>query len=99
QCRLVVEIKQPKDGTHHRGIEQRLVDTLNKNDLKTSAIVISFYEDSLRLVHEIDPEITTGYLFAKPVLSLSHLKRDLGIQYVGPHFLLATADFINQAHS
>jgi len=98
RCRLFVEIKQPKDGSSHVGIEARLLRTLRVNKLERSAIVISFYKDSLRRLHELDPKLVTGYLFVNPGTSLESVKQELGVSYVAPHYLLSNASLIERAH-
>ena len=95
---LVVEIKQPKDGTHHQGIEKRLIALLKKNDILESTVVISFYADSLKVLHKLEPALATGYLFGGTALRPNELKRELGVSYAGPHYKLATAEYIRECH-
>jgi glycerophosphoryl diester phosphodiesterase len=99
RCRLVVEIKQPGDGTYHEGIESRLLEMLKKNKLVESSVVISFYPNSLRALRKLDPTVTTGFLYSHPAVTLKKVKEELGVQYIGPHFLLANKALIEQAHS
>ena len=97
-CRLVIEIKHPKDGTRHRGIERRLVDLLKEQNLLESSIVISFYADSVKRFHQLAPQVDTGFLFSKTPRDLKGLKRKLGISYLGPRNTLVTRNFIRKAH-
>lgn len=98
RCRLFVEVKQPKDGTYHKGIEARLLKVLEENELTDTTVVISFYENTLRRLHELSPQLTTGYLYRHPGYTLSAAKKELGVKYVGPHYLQATDSFIQEAH-
>lgn len=98
RCRLVIEIKHPKDGTRHLGIEQRLVDFLKQHHLLESSIVISFYADSLKRFHQLAPKVNKGFLFSKTPGNLRRLKRELGLSYLGPRNTLVTPSFIRRAH-
>lgn len=97
RCLLIVEIKHPKK-KRHKGIERRLLKTLKEYDVISKTIVISFDKKSLRLLRELSPELQTGWLFATPPLALEKTVKDLGVSYLGPHFLLATPSLIERAH-
>ena len=89
RCVLVVEVKHPK-GSRHQGIERRLVDLLAENELTTSALVISFDSVTLKRVHEIEPSIKTGFLYRIPTVLADSAKKEMGVSYLCPHYLLAT---------
>jgi glycerophosphoryl diester phosphodiesterase len=98
RTRLVIEIKHPHDGSRHRGIEGRLVKLLKEKDLVDSAIVISFDRRSLIRVHDLEPRLSTGFLLRTPGYSMKKVKKEIGVTYVGPYFLLATPEFVARAH-
>jgi glycerophosphoryl diester phosphodiesterase len=98
RCVLVVEVKHPKKG-RHSGIERRLVQLLKQNDLLESSLVISFDAVTMQRLHELEPDLKTGFLFRLPQASLIDIKSKLGVKYVCPHFLLATPGLIKEAHS
>lgn len=96
-CKLVVEIKHPKDG-HHQGIEQVLVDQLHRAGADDRAIVISFDESSLKKLEEIEPELPTGYLYSGRPIDPKQVRDELGIEYLGPHFSAVTGAYVRKAH-
>lgn len=98
RCVLVVEVKHPK-GSRHQGIERRLVDLLAENELTTSALVISFDSVTLKRVHEIEPSIKTGFLYRIPTVLADSAKKEMGVSYLCPHYLLATPSMIKKAHA
>ena len=96
-CGLVIEVKQPKDGTRHRGIERRVVDFLARNRLTEETIIISFYRDSLVRFHHLEPKLQLGFLFGRPIWSLSQAKSEMGLSYLGPYHKLVTPNFVKKA--
>lgn len=95
---LFVEIKQPKNG-RHEGIEQILVDQLDRAQADSRTVVISFDEQSLKEVHEIDPALATGLLYAGKPIDIEKKRDELGIQYVAPHFAMINRDYVEEAHA
>ena len=97
QTPLFIEIKQPKNGRHD-GIEQVLVDQLDRAQADERTVVISFDEPSLKKVHELDPELATGYLYVRPV-DIEKKRDELGIQYVAPHYAIVDREYVEKAHA
>ena len=95
---LFVEIKQPKNG-RHEGIEQILVDQLDRAQADSRTVVISFDETSLKKVHELDPALATGYLYAGRPIDIEKTRDELGIQYLAPHFAMINREFVEEAHA
>lgn len=96
-CRVVVEIKHPHRA-RHQGIEEILLKTLEKEKMLDQVVVISFDRRSLKTLRQLNASLETGYLFGTPT-PLEKLKKELGITFVGPHFRLASAEFIAEAHA
>ena len=94
---LFVEVKHPVNG-RYQGIESRLVELLRENSLIDSAVVISFDKTTVRRVHQLEPKLKTGLLYARPWSSLTEIKK-LGVTYVCPHFFLVTPGLLEEAHS
>ena len=95
---MFVEIKHPH-GSRYEGIESRLLEALRRNDLVGSAVVISFDAASLRTLHELEPELATGYLIGGAI-ETGDLKERLGITYLSPHYSRvdkASAERVRQA--
>ena len=98
RCRLVIEIKHPKDGTRHVGIEKNLAELLSSQSLVESSLVISFYADSIRAFHAFAPKVDAGFLFSTFPRDLVTVKEELGVSYLGPRHSIVTKSFIEQAH-
>jgi glycerophosphoryl diester phosphodiesterase len=96
RCRLLVEIKQPPD-SRHRGIENRLMQSLREHKMVDDVVVISFDAESLRRMHKLEPRLATGYLTARP--TRQEVARELGVTYLAPHFSGIDATFVHQAHA
>lgn len=97
RCRLVVEIKHPPQG-YHQGIEARLVELLKQNRRLGDTIVISFHQDSLERLHELEPQLETGLLYGGDLPEVYQLAQRLGVTYLSPHYGLVTDDYIELAH-
>jgi glycerophosphoryl diester phosphodiesterase len=90
----IVEIKHPHGGRHH-GIEEKLLQVLEGP--LDRYVVITFDQQSLRRLHELKPDLATGFLFSTPQ-DAEAVKRDLGVRYLGPYFRLVNPAFIKAAH-
>jgi glycerophosphoryl diester phosphodiesterase len=58
KVKVFIELKET-------GIEEQVVSLIKKKAMKKSAVIVSFLEDALKKVKEIDPEIETGLIYAK----------------------------------
>ncbi|MBN9415394.1 hypothetical protein ABS71_18945 [bacterium SCN 62-11] len=96
-CKFIIEIKHPHGG-RHVGIEQILIDQLKNTDTENRAVVISFDETSLKTLHALDPELTTGYLYSGKELDPQQTKEELGVTYLGPHFSAVNEEYVEKAH-
>lgn len=90
----IVEIKHPHGGRHDR-IEEKLLEALEGP--LDSYVVITFDRESLRRLHQLKPDLATGYLFTTPV-DAAEVKRELGVRYLGPNFRLVNRAFVDAAH-
>lgn len=95
---LFVEIKHPKNG-RHEGIEQVLIEQLDRAEADSRTVVISFDETSLKKVHELDPGLATGYLYTGRPIDMEKTRDELGIQYLAPHFALVNREYVEEAHA
>lgn len=96
-CQFIIEIKHPKGG-RHVGIEQILIDQLQKSGTEDRSVVISFDESSLKTLHQLEPELATGYLYSGKELDPQQAKDELGVTYLGPHFSAVNEDYVKKAH-
>ena len=95
--KFIIEIKHPKNG-RHLGIEQVVIDTLERAHADDRSVVISFDEQSLRTLHQLDPALNTGYLYGGHKTDLQAIRNDLGVTYIGPHFSEVTPAYVQEAH-
>lgn len=98
QTPLFVEIKHPKNG-RHEGIEQVLIDQLDRAEADSRTVVISFDETSLKKIHELDPGLATGYLYAGKPIDIEKARDEMGIQYLAPHFAMVDRQYVQEAHA
>ncbi|MBX3171698.1 MAG: hypothetical protein KF760_30085 [Candidatus Eremiobacteraeota bacterium] len=96
-CKFIIEIKHPHGG-RHLGIEQVLIDQLQNSGTEERAVVISFDETSLKTLHQLEPGLTTGYLYSGKELDPKQTRAELGVTYLGPHFSAVDAEYVEKAH-
>jgi glycerophosphoryl diester phosphodiesterase len=58
RVKVFIELKET-------GIEEQVASLIKKKAMKKSVVIVSFLEDALKKVKEIDPEIETGLIYAK----------------------------------
>jgi glycerophosphoryl diester phosphodiesterase len=58
KVKVFIELKEA-------GIEEQVVSLVKKKDLLKNIVIVSFLEDALKKVKEIDPEVETGLIYAK----------------------------------
>jgi glycerophosphoryl diester phosphodiesterase len=58
KVRVFIELKET-------GIEEQVLAVVNKKALKKSVVIVSFLEDALHKIRELDAEVETGLIYAK----------------------------------
>jgi glycerophosphoryl diester phosphodiesterase len=87
---ILVELKET-------GIEEQVLNLVHKKGLTENIIIISFHEDALRKVRELDPEIITGLIYIRhknPVQTALNLNA----QYMLPLYRFTHSANIKKAH-
>ncbi len=87
---LFVEIKEPPT-------VEKVVRTLESFGLTHTVAVISFYEEALKGVRELNPNLVTGYIYVKPQNAIITAKR-VGAKIILPRYPLATSKAVAFAH-
>ena len=67
---MLIELKE-------LGVEEQVLSAIHERRLEKNVIIISFLEDTLRKVRELDKEVETGLIYAKhsnPVKAALELK-------------------------
>jgi glycerophosphoryl diester phosphodiesterase len=95
KVQFYLEIKHPH-GARHEGIEAKLVQALEQHQCLERSVVISFDEESLRRLRQLNPRLSTGYLFGHSVPPAQW--QSLGVTHLGPHFRLVDKEFVDNAH-
>lgn len=91
KCGLFIEIKEP-------ATTEKVIETVKKIAKNTDWLaIISFYEDALKTVKEIAPEITTGLIYFKPPGKIFEAK-GLKCELVLPNWKLSTEKAVRFAH-
>jgi glycerophosphoryl diester phosphodiesterase len=87
--RPVIEIKE-------EGIEERILDEVNRAGLTKSAFFVSFSPKSVRRIGELLPAGERGIIFARPIPDPVQLALELGAQLL-PRWDLVTTKLLNSA--
>lgn len=89
RTKFVIELKE-------NGVEDRVVDLINKNNLLEDVFIISFKPKRLKMIKELEPKLRTGLiLFAS--LDPVRLAKDCGADAVAPFRWFITKGFIDRA--
>lgn len=88
--KILVELKET-------GYETKVLDLVKKEDLKDRVILISFHEDVLARVRNIDGEIETGFIYAKSKKPIETALR-LRAQYLVPLYRFVHRRDVAKAH-
>lgn len=88
--KILVELKEA-------GYEKRVLSAIRKEKLKERVIVVSFHEEALAHVREIDKEIETGLIYAK-FRNPMGAALTLNARYLLPLYRFAHASDVEKAH-
>ncbi|MHA1578055.1 MAG: glycerophosphodiester phosphodiesterase [Candidatus Freyarchaeota archaeon] len=88
---LVIELKVP-------GIEERVIETLEKQDALGSVTVTSFLHRSVKRVKEINPGVRTGIIFSSSPVNPSRLALDADADTLFARHKYVTPDMVRNAH-
>ncbi len=87
---LVIELKETET-------EERVVNLVRKNNLIGETFIVSSYQDILKKVKELDPEIKTGLIiFYSP--DPIGLAKECSADVVAPFHNLVTRELVEKAH-
>ncbi len=87
---LFIEIKEPET-------TEQIVRLIQEREAQYWCAIISFYEEALVQSKKIDPSITTGLVYSRPPGKIVEAK-ELGADFVLPHYRLATIKANRYAH-
>jgi len=90
KVKILIELKET-------GLEEDVLSLINKEGLKNNVIIVSFLEEALRKVKEIDDEVEIGLIYVKhkdPIKSALELKAN----YILPIYRFTYAIDVQKAH-
>jgi len=90
KVKILIELKE-------EGYEKKVYDLIKNKGLNDNVIIVSFKEEALRNVRELDPEIETGFIYArfqKPLDKAFELKAN----YVLPLYHFTHTEDVEKAH-
>jgi glycerophosphoryl diester phosphodiesterase len=90
KVKIVIELKET-------GVENQVLSLVRQNELQENVIIVSFIEEALRKVRELDGEVETGLLYVKhknPVKAASELKAS----YLLPFYRFTHTANVKKAH-
>lgn len=90
KVKIVIELKET-------GVENQVISLVRQNDLHENVIVVSFIEEALRKVRELDEKVETGLLYVKhknPVKAASEIKAS----YLLPFYKFTHTANVKKAH-
>ncbi len=93
---FVIEIKNGP--IFYPGIEGKLVQLIEKNDLVDDVIVIAFYHPSLKKIKELNPRIKTGILFVGAFIDPWAVAEQVGADALHPMYEYVTEEMVTAAH-
>ena len=80
------------------GVEKNVLDLVTDRSMLDSIVVSSFYHGSLLAMKELNQDVCTGALIAKPMDGLIPYVVDLGANAMNPLHSLVTHDLVKEAH-
>jgi glycerophosphoryl diester phosphodiesterase len=90
KVKILIELKE-------EGVEEKVLSAVRENGLQKNVIIVSFIEEALRKVRELNKEIETGFIYAKhknPVKSALDLKAS----YLLPLYRFTHTANVKKAH-
>jgi glycerophosphoryl diester phosphodiesterase len=90
KVKILIELKE-------EGVEEKVLSLVQEGGLQKNVIIVSFIEDALRKIRELDKEVETGLIYAKhknPVNSALELKAN----YLLPLYRFTHTANVQKAH-
>ena len=99
-----IEIKEPQNGK--KDIADKTIEEVKKAGLFDKLLVSSFDPEIIIRCKEVDPECKTGFLYSpdrpitytKMVLHYVDYAKEIGADFLHPHFSLVNARFVEKLH-
>lgn len=90
RVRILIELKEG-------GLEEKVLELLYKTKMKRNVIVVSFHEEVLERMRELDRDVETGLIYVRHENPADTALR-LGARYLLPFYRLTNARDVKRAH-
>jgi glycerophosphoryl diester phosphodiesterase len=97
RTKVVIEIKQGP--IFYPNVETLLLAVLDRTQMRSEVLVISFDHYSVRRVKELAPDMVTGVLYAARTINPVMLARDAAADALLPYWALLTEEEVAAAHA
>jgi glycerophosphoryl diester phosphodiesterase len=90
KVKTVIELKE-------EGVEEKVLSLVRKNGLEKNSVIVSFSEEALRKVRELDKEVETGLIYVKHKNPIQ-AALDLKASYLLPLYRFTHSANVQKAH-
>ncbi len=90
KVKIIIELKEA-------GVENQLLSLVHENGLQKNVVIVSFIEEALRKVRELDKEVETGLIYVKHKNPIK-AALDLNATYLLPLYRFTHTANIQKAH-
>lgn len=91
QVKLIIELKE-------KDLEKDVAKIIEKDDFARSAIIISFYHQSIKNIKSLNKKISTGILFVGNPINIVDLAKGVSADFLFPKFDYAGKNLVDTAH-
>ena len=95
---VILNIELKTDEIHYEGIEEDVINLINKYKMNNKVIISSFNPKSIKICKEINEEIKTGLLYYKPMEDVIEFAKSLKADAIHPDLRLVSKELIDEAH-
>jgi glycerophosphoryl diester phosphodiesterase len=97
--RIPLSIELKNGPTFYDGIAEKVVDLVQKHDMRNHVTLISFDHQAVRRARELEQDLAVGVLYAARLVDAPAAAHAAWADAVMPHYGFATPDVIEQAHA
>jgi len=95
---LLLNIELKNGLIHYSGLEQKVIQMVQKWGMERRVILSSFNHMSMALCHQIAPYIETALLYMETMQQPWHYIRVMGASGLHPSYATVTESFVQEAH-
>ncbi len=91
QIKIIIELKE-------KDLEKDVAKIIEKDDFAKSAIIISFYHQSIKNIKNLNKKINTGILFVGNPINIVDLAKGVNADFLFPRFDYVDKNLVDTAH-